>query len=547
MLSSSGVNPGALPICQREVVLSNRLSLLLMPFVIVGIIIGVLDKSTFTIFVLSSFLVFLFSVFLLNENGKTVLARFGLSILPQFFLLPLIVIFGIESDENYRIFSYSFIGLTIIPLLLFRQKKNQGLLSFILVFNFSIVLLFDLLLPGIDRNIIFLQLVEDNYIYNKLPQVILWFLMVSGFQFLKRENLSYEEKLKSSTNSLVKSNNEKEAQSAEIAAQNIIIHNKQLIIDEQIQKLKKGDNELKNTKLEFLKTIENLKKVRNMLRQKEAETKSILNALNEHYLVAQYDLNGDLVSINTKVIELLGVVQEARFKNIKPIINQTNSKQQKALNGHYFNHIWGKIVNGESQTINLDFKIGEKTTYLATTFAPLFDLNNKPDKVLAIGQDITELVNKSESIDTINEELKELIFEVRQQNELLNFQQKEIYDKSEELSKQKEEIQTINESLELRVQERTSILEAKNKQLTEYAFINSHVLRSPISTMLGLINLIDYSAIPKEDQKIYEHIKETGKILDNVVFKINNAISNGLHFDRKYIDPKRNIHTTNKP
>ena len=135
MLSSSGVNPGALLICQREVALSNKLSLLLMPFVIVGIIIGVLHQSTFTIFALSSFLVFLFSVFLLNRYGKTVLARFGLSMLPQFFLLPLIVIFGVESDVNYQIFSYSLIGLTIIPLLLFNQKKNQGLLSFILVFN----------------------------------------------------------------------------------------------------------------------------------------------------------------------------------------------------------------------------------------------------------------------------------------------------------------------------------------------------------------------------------------------------------------------------
>ena len=47
--------------------------------------------------------------------------------------------------------------------------------------------------------------------------------------------------------------------------------------------------------------------------------------------------------------------------------------------------------------------------------------------------------------------------------------------------------------------------------------------------------------------QIYEHIKETGKILDNVVFKINNALNNGLHFDRKYIDPKRDIQPTNKP
>ncbi len=169
------------------------------------------------------------------------------------------------------------------------------------------------------------------------------------------------------------------------------------------------------------------------------------------------------------------------------------------------------------------------------------ELNGNPHKIPGMGKDNTELIEKNEKIDKINEELKEKISEISQQNELLNFQQKKIFNKSEALMKQKEEIQSFNESLKELVKERTRALETKNKQLDEYAFINSHVLRSPVLTMMGLINLIGYSNLSEEDQKIYEYLKETARVLDNVVFKITNAIDNGFHFDRQYLEPDKSV------
>jgi signal transduction histidine kinase len=192
--------------------------------------------------------------------------------------------------------------------------------------------------------------------------------------------------------------------------------------------------------------------------------------------------------------------------------------------------------------VDIEIPFGERPKYFSTTLAPLFDPNGQPYRVLAIGQDVSELMDKNEKIDKINDELKEKISEISQQNELLNFQQKEIFDKSEELKLQSEEIKAINESLEQRVKERTQVLEEKNKQLAEYAFINSHVLRAPVSTMMGLINLISYSTLPLEDQKIYDHLLETAEVLDAIIFKINNAIDNGAHFDRNYLEPEREFH-----
>ena len=579
ILSNIGVDPKTSHMHQKEVLLSNKITLILLLMAIIGIVKSYFGEVHFTRIGLTLFISFLLCVFPLNKFGKSIIARFGLSVLPQFFLLLPNVISGIEKAENYLAFSYTFIGFTIIPLLLFHYKKDRIIFITALTINLMVIVFYDVLLAWSEKSEIDIQLLENNYIYYKLPQIIIWLIVVGSIQFLKKENFHNEERLKKSDISMMEFKNTIQSQNEEIVTQNKSINEKQLKIENQAGKLDRSINELENTKLELLKTFEKLGEAKDKLSQKEAEVESIFNAMNEHYLIAQYDLSGNLISINTRVIELLAVVRNDLFRNIKPIINKTKYKKDKKLSRN--NKLaWEKLIAGEPYNIELDFNIGKETKYLATTLAPLFDSNNKPLKILAIGQDITELVEKKERINKINKELKEKISEISQQNELLNFQQKEIFDKSEELMgqnellnfqqkeifdkseelkqqnellnfqqkeifdksekliQQKEEIQTINETLELRIKERTKVLEAKNRQLTEYAFINSHILRSPVSTIMGLINLISYSTLPAEDQKIYEHIKETALKLDDVVIKINNAIDSRMHFSRDFFNHK---------
>jgi tetratricopeptide (TPR) repeat protein len=105
------------------------------------------------------------------------------------------------------------------------------------------------------------------------------------------------------------------------------------------------------------------------------------------------------------------------------------------------------------------------------------------------------------------------------------------------LKQQRNEIALMNEVLELRVKERTEELQNRNNQLTEYAFINSHLLRSPVSKILGLINLMemDKGGDPRE---VMNHLKRSCDDLDTIVKQITIALDNGEHFDRKVIKPK---------
>ncbi len=116
----------------------------------------------------------------------------------------------------------------------------------------------------------------------------------------------------------------------------------------------------------------------------------------------------------------------------------------------------------------------------------------------------------------------------------IQLQKEEIMTQNEEISSQSEEILVINENLENLVKERTQELERKNKILEEYAFINAHKLRSPVATILGLINLFSKTKLDTEGEEINRRLQHTANELDDIVRTITKAIERG---ERKI--PKR--------
>ncbi|HEY0743496.1 MAG TPA: hypothetical protein VGD40_18640 [Chryseosolibacter sp.] len=97
----------------------------------------------------------------------------------------------------------------------------------------------------------------------------------------------------------------------------------------------------------------------------------------------------------------------------------------------------------------------------------------------------------------------------------------------EEIRAQSEEIRSINENLESIVLKRTVELERKNKALEEYAFINAHKLRSPVASLLGLINLLSKTELKGDAEPIMKHMLKSGDTLDEVVRSITQAIEKG--------------------
>ena len=95
------------------------------------------------------------------------------------------------------------------------------------------------------------------------------------------------------------------------------------------------------------------------------------------------------------------------------------------------------------------------------------------------------------------------------------------------LIKLNEELQELNKSLEARIDQRTQQLTIQNQKLTEYTFVNAHKLRAPVSSILGLINLVEKSS--KEEQLvILAHLKTCGNQLDTITRQISRNLESGI-------------------
>jgi len=107
---------------------------------------------------------------------------------------------------------------------------------------------------------------------------------------------------------------------------------------------------------------------------------------------------------------------------------------------------------------------------------------------------------------------------------------------SEEVEKQNVKLKDYNEHLEERVHNRTQELELQNKQLAEYAHINSHLLRGPLARVLGIIDLLERTDSTPEQKQYLEHLLKASKDLDEVVTKINLALEQEGKVSREAIE-----------
>lgn len=116
-------------------------------------------------------------------------------------------------------------------------------------------------------------------------------------------------------------------------------------------------------------------------------------------------------------------------------------------------------------------------------------------------------------------------------NEEINTQKLAIEMQATALVKLNEELQELNKNLEARIQERTSQLILQNQKLTEYTFINAHKLRAPVSSILGLINLMEHTA-SDDHEAIREHLKTCSEQLDLITRQISRSLESGI-FDNE--------------
>lgn len=137
-----------------------------------------------------------------------------------------------------------------------------------------------------------------------------------------------------------------------------------------------------------------------------------------------------------------------------------------------------------------------------------------------------------------NDRIRRLVTQLRGTNHDLVVKNVANAELNQQLSVANQQMANYNKNLENAVKRRTRELEEQNKQLTEYAFINSHLLRAPVARILGIANMIKKEVKSNEERKLIEAIGDSVVELDEIIRKISTLLVQGEKIERKDVEQK---------
>ena len=367
------------------------------------------------------------------------------------------------------------------------------------------------------------------FVYNGLTGIIFTLSMV--FQNVKDNvltTLNDKNELISSINHELKNKNNE-----------IVIQNEELLQQKEEITAQREFIEIKNRELlliqdELNDLIDNLTLTQSELSNREAENRSILDAIYKTQLiVAEFDINGKIMKISPNALKFL---QSSNDEIVGKSLREIGEKVKLNIaNFPGFDKMWKDLLNGKQYSQEANLEIHGEKQWLKQNFFPILNRKGNVEKIMVVSLNISQIKNQQYEIEVLNIDLKENIWKIEAQNELLLTQRKEIESINDELKRSNEKIRNINLNLENRVSERTNFLELQNKQLKEYSYINAHLLRGPMCSILGLVSLMENECTENSDPLIF-HMKKSSKALREVVDKISKAIEKGSHFDRNLIN-----------
>jgi len=146
---------------------------------------------------------------------------------------------------------------------------------------------------------------------------------------------------------------------------------------------------------------------------------------------------------------------------------------------------------------------------LSIVVSKMYFTKNKDNKALQLQQ--VELKNKNHLLNDYKTEMEQ--------------KHQELVEIHEELKAQNHKIEQLNNLLEVKVQERTEKLSQRNSALEKYASYNSHVLRAPITRLIGLTQLLELEQNLNERKKLEQLIFKSSNELEKITKEMQEMLS----------------------
>lgn len=141
-----------------------------------------------------------------------------------------------------------------------------------------------------------------------------------------------------------------------------------------------------------------------------------------------------------------------------------------------------------------------------------------------------------------HEQIKKLSDLLDQRTMALMERESDLADRMEEIEAQKEELTAAIEELarqNAKLETALQDLTERNRELDQILYRASHDLRSPITSIVGILNLLAYEPLTPTLDKFFMHIRDKAGQMDELLKSLSilaKTISNDVHFSSVNLD-----------
>ncbi len=159
--------------------------------------------------------------------------------------------------------------------------------------------------------------------------------------------------------------------------------------NELLEKSQQQAEELTSQEEEMRQNMEELKATQEEAARKTAEMQGLIDALNESSYVIEYDLQGKILNVNNKYLNLFGISRESVIGS-HHTDNMDLTQKQKKENDQF----WEDLKNGKTKKQTTTITVDNKSFKFVETYTPIKNEEGDVVKVLKIANNISEFNDK---------------------------------------------------------------------------------------------------------------------------------------------------------
>lgn len=466
----------------------------------------------------------------LQKKGRGLISRILLSFLPLFLIIIPPFLTKSHLQESGVEYYYAILGSSVLPIILFSPTKDKKWLYASIVYHLLGILSYDTLFGLDTRPGEVFEGLSQAYLFLKMKQLMLYFVILGGFLAKTTLNHYFEQKLNEYNKILgAKHSNMKNAME-DVQALNEELHS---LTEEMLRQ----NEELNKKQYEILQINRRIDNYTQMLMDL-AKSKSLRKGDWRQASQEICKLVSDALNVNR-----VGIWELDRRRNLLLCINLFDANQNLHSSGMELQEkdyqAYFEALYREEIIIAPDAVSHPDTAVFENTYLQPFNIKSMLDTPYFINATLAGVICLEATDEIRNWTNDEISFcksiadmvalatesaERKRAEDRIRLQKEEILAKNQELQQQQQEIKAINENLELKVKERTQSLEKRNSQLQEYTYVNSHLLRGPLCRILGIIYLLEHNMIDESEIDFLQHLKESASELDDMVKKITHTL-----------------------